>query len=47
MSKVLEEAGILTKAELGQIRAKYSWMYLEKLIKGELRPVATLEPILN
>ncbi len=47
MSKILEKAGILTKAELGQIKAKYSWMYLEKLIKGELRPAATREPILN
>ena len=38
MYKILEKAGVLTKAEYGEIKAKYSWMYLEKLIKGELRP---------
>ena len=38
MYKILEKAGVLTKAEFGEIKAKYSWMYLEKLIKGELRP---------
>lgn len=47
MSNQLESAGILTKAEFGQIKAKYSWMYLEKLIKGELRPASMLESSLN
>ena len=47
MYKILERTGVLTKAEMGQIKAKYSWMYLEKLIKGELKPKAELSSPLN
>ena len=34
--KKLGEAGILIKSEFGEIKAKYSWMYLERIIKGDL-----------
>ena len=47
MYKTLEKTGVLTKAEHGQIKAKYSWMYLEKLIKGELRPIEEISPPVN
>ena len=36
MATKLRKAGILMKSDLGEIKAKYSWIYLEKLIQGDL-----------